>query len=59
MFRALIAHLQEALHKQQLVFDVIVTVHRKIRQGEGPTARGGAVVESLRYKPEGRGIDSR
>jgi hypothetical protein len=22
-------------------------------------ARGGAVVEALRYKPEGRGIDSR
>jgi hypothetical protein len=24
-----------------------------------PEARGGAVVEALRYKPEGRGIDSR
>jgi hypothetical protein len=24
-----------------------------------PGARGGAVVEALRYKPEGRGIDSR
>jgi hypothetical protein len=24
-----------------------------------PVARGGAVVEALRYKPEGRGIDSR
>jgi hypothetical protein len=28
-------------------------------QGEFVTARGGAVVEALSYKPEGRGIDSR
>jgi hypothetical protein len=28
-----------------------------IRINQGP--RGGAVVEALRYKPEGRGIDSR
>jgi hypothetical protein len=27
--------------------------------GEKARARGGAVVEALRYKPEGRGFDSR
>jgi hypothetical protein len=29
------------------------------RTGLQAEARGGAVVEVLRYKPEGRGIDSR
>jgi hypothetical protein len=31
----------------------------KIQLHESRGVRGGAVVEALRYKPEGRGIDSR
>jgi hypothetical protein len=31
--------------------------HSFFFEGEGEGARGGAVVEALRYKPEGRGID--
>jgi hypothetical protein len=31
----------------------------KADSGQNTGARGGAVVEALRYKPEGRGIDCR
>jgi hypothetical protein len=97
MFRALLAHPQQALHKRHLVYCVRVMTVCCTRTGvelvsvQTPVplqswwsqltkltyesvisttrimpslhncygARGGAVVEALRYKPEGRGIDSR
>jgi hypothetical protein len=34
-------------------------IHKLILQLKSKGARGGAVVEALRYKPEVRGIDSR
>jgi hypothetical protein len=37
------------------VFYDVISVQYLLLKG----ARGGAVVEALRYKPEGRGIDSR
>jgi hypothetical protein len=43
---------------------LFITVHRKVSRLNPMNtqilgARGGAVVEELGYKPEGRGIDSR
>jgi hypothetical protein len=42
-------------------FDVILTFIPSIfvLYVQYTWARGGAVVEALRYKPEGRGVDSR
>jgi hypothetical protein len=59
MFRALLAHPQDSLHKLHLVYCVfnLADIYRYLRSLSG--TRGGAGVESLRYKPEGRRFDSR
>jgi hypothetical protein len=58
MFRALLTHPQEAPHKRHLVYCVLklADIYRYLRTLSG--ARGSAVVEALRYKPEGSGFDS-
>jgi hypothetical protein len=51
-------HHTVSLITKKFYFRLIVNMYLRIPLKLGGT-RGGAVVEALHYKPEGRGIDSR
>jgi hypothetical protein len=58
MIRLLIVHNFTSLRW----LDLLTQIHKVFISGDLQLyigARGGAVVETLRYKPEGHGIDSR